>query len=334
MRRAQRNQYASFQPQAYARIPIPKVDRCKIGSHWLIVQIAQKVSEDVYIVRTKWGRIDRMIHAAHLYPIEADCRGQKMVDTPQLTLIEVFRKAGGWIKQHHSLSCACKSGCDNRCRCVKANRQCTIFCHPSSICRITKFLSSEELVNDEIENLIGDPAESPNGDPSCSMSDNSDGSDDSQNENSDLAEEEKEKQPDDSTQEQCVLGRKCQMYGHPISDRCDGCQLPLHGFCATPPVNDVGQKAFCPACARKGDPAHRLAQSRKDRLSSNRSRIPSSSEIKSLRNAAARSQQKPPESPAPATNKRSSAPATNKRTTRSSVKKTPTPKKSLKRRRK
>jgi hypothetical protein len=324
----QSNQFPEFHLNDFAKIPIPKVDRSRVGAKWLIVKICRVVKPNTFHVQTKWGEIDRMIHAIHLYATAADFRTQEIRTSPILPLIKCFRNAGGWSQNNHILSCSCKASCDQRCGCVRAKRPCTIFCHPDSMCNVTKRLSSVELISEagdddasEEDDADTDPrissSRSVSADESSEAADEPDRSSNSSSGNDSADEFLRDLEPNPLSDDQsdlsspeadahqsltegyCVLGAQCTQPDNLITDRCTGCRVFLHGFCASPPINESDEPAYCPSCAKKGNPVNRLAQSRQARVRSNLARIPTPSEIHTRREESMQSTRKSPPIVAP-----------------------------------
>ena len=137
---------------------------------------------------------------------------------------------------------------------------------------MTKWLSPEELISNETVDQKDDT--NANAEPNDSVSDEED--------NREVADEKYGEESDEAARNQCVLGKNCKVPGFDITDTCDGCQRPLHGFCASPPVTDVGQKGYCPACSKKSDPISRTLLYQRHRSQGKLSRIPSRSQIESI----------------------------------------------------
>ena len=111
---------------ATIKIEIPKEDRGKLGTKWLVGKVLSITHNGNSKIITEHGTLNKAIQRKHLYASAAVFTAKAV--TTLVPMTTAFRQASGWTVTG-STRCSCQNGCKGTCSCVKTKISCTIACH-------------------------------------------------------------------------------------------------------------------------------------------------------------------------------------------------------------
>lgn len=146
----------SFTVGDYVTIFIPKQDRASTDDRRIPARIIGKKHGNRYELQTQYGVLTNYYGSRHLEPVPIGVLSTIDDNPTKITLRTAARSASRNQTGPVRATCGCKTACDTkRCGCYKANRRCTVHCHPRGIGH-THCTNNQDLVETQDEQMGSD----------------------------------------------------------------------------------------------------------------------------------------------------------------------------------